>query len=265
MRRLEPEADIQRYAPVALFLNGDFFGSYSIRDRYDQWFLSGSYSIDPDDLVFAGRRIGRSGFTLHGDEAIAEEFLEVERFIRSEDLSSPEALAYVERHLDLENYMSYMITGIFLNYTDWGTGKHRRVWRSTGDLSETHPSLDGRWRWLPLDLDGTFVRGGPVDQNHLRDIIESRRYLLTFLLENEAFEERFRQRFEEALGTELHPERTALLLEDYVAHISPGLRSDHDRLYGIASEAWDGHVEGLREFLTQRPDEVRRHLEEFFG
>ena len=260
MRQLLPAADIQRYAPVALFINGDFFGSYSLRDRYDQWFLSEGYGVRPEDVTI----VGGSGSVVHGDDRFGVEFSEIERFVRTEDLTSDAALAHVEKHLDLDNYIAYMINGMFLNYTDWGTGKHRRVWRSTHEMLHIHPSLDGRWRWLPLDLDGTFVRGGPPDQNHVGPIIASGRYMLTYLLANDAFAARFRERFEEALVTTLHPDATVPLLDAMAASISRGLREDHDDLYGAAPGAWEQHVAGMRRFLEERPAHVQRHLEQFF-
>ena len=264
MRRLHPSADIQRYAPVALFVNGDLFGSYSLRDRYDQWFLSEAYGVRPEDVTIVGGNVGRSGNVVHGDDRFGEEFAEIERFVRTEDLTSDAALAHIEDRLDLDNYIAYMINGMFLNYTDWGTGKHRRVWRSTQDMGDVDPALDGRWRWLPLDLDGTFVRGGPPEQDHVGPIIESGRYMLTHLLANDAFAARFRERFEEALGTTLHPHETVPLLESMAAGIPSGLREDHDDLYGASSAPWEEHVARMRNFFKERPAHVQRHLERFF-
>jgi hypothetical protein len=268
MRELHPPLDIQRYSPAALFINGEFFGRFSVRDRYDQWFLANSYDISPDNVVMY-----RGGFTpdqrgsenvIHGSVELGREFGEIVRFIRSSDMAIDENMDYVAARIDLDNYISYMITGIYLNYTDWGTGKHRLVWRAASPVEGGPEALDGRWRWLPIDLDGAFLRGGPPDLNYLTEIIESRRYLLTFLLENDAFRDRFLERFREALDTAFLPEFAGSLLDEYASALPDGLIADQSALYGGAVDRWQHDVAAMRNFLEERPAHMERHITEFF-
>lgn len=258
MRRLHPDAYIQRYAPVVLFLNGDLLGSYNVRDRYDQWFLAGIHDVDPSSIALLGGR----GVPVYGDDALGDSFRELEKYVRTADLSEPQALEFIETQMDIDNYIAYMINGIFLNYHDWGVGKHRRVWRSLDDRSDVHPSLDGRWRWLPLDLDLTFHARATVERDYLRQIASSSTYMLRYLLQNQEFSDRFLQRFREALDDTYEPKSTLALLEQLAAEIHV---ADQDGLYGRSSGSWEGHVEQMRTFLTLRPGIVQAHLEDFFA
>ena len=81
----------------------------------------------------------------------------MDQLIREGCMSNNSNYEYIRNLMDVDNYMAYMLTGIYLNYTDWGVGKHQKVWRYKTEHgsceSNTPYGLDGRWRWMPLDLD----------------------------------------------------------------------------------------------------------------
>ncbi len=183
MSRFDPDMAIQRYRAVVVFINGEFWGWYSLRDRYDSWNLSLNYSIERQDLALLRSREE----VLHGSQLDRQQFDTMVSFIRENDMSDPQNYDHAMTRMDMDQYLTYMVTGIYLNYTDWDTDKHQLVWRYTGNEADASSRFqDGRWRWLPLDLDGAFLRGGGPERDYLAEVIDGP-YLLKALLSNDEF------------------------------------------------------------------------------
>jgi hypothetical protein len=263
MRKFDSEMAIQRYRAVVVFLNGEFWGWYSLRDRYDSWFLALNYSIERQNLAL----LAGGEEVLYGNQQDRDQFNTMISFIRKNDMRDQRNYEHVKTLMDIENYLTYMVTGIYLNYTDWGTAKHQLVWRYTGTQSTAASSRfhDGRWRWLPLDLDGTFARGGGVEREYLREVIDGP-YLLNFLLLNDEFRFAFINRFADMMNTVFKPEQAVDLVEEISLQISPSLIEENVNRWGYLSSAddWYRHVDDMTFFLRERPEYARRQLIDYF-
>ncbi len=263
IRKFDSEMAIQRYRPVVVFLNGEFWGWYSLRDRYDSWYLALNYSIERQNLALL---VGGED-VLHGNQQDRDQFNTMISFIRKNDMRDQRNYEHVETLMDIENYLTYVVTGIYLNYTDWGTAKHQLVWRYTGTQATATPSRfhDGRWRWLPLDLDGTFTRGGGAERDYLQEVIDGP-YLLKFLLMNDQFRFAFINRFADMMNTVFKPEQAIDLVEEISLQLPPSLIEESVNRWGHLSSAgdWYRHIDNMTFFLRERPEYARRQLIDYF-
>ena len=264
MKEVHPDMAIQRYRPAVLFVNGEFWGLYSIRDRHDDRFLAYKYGIERNELVFIeGQDIIKAGEP--GDE---EHFLEMDNLIKRRNIADAEIYEQVKKMICIENYIAYMLTGIYLNYTDWGIDKHQHVWRYTGsnEEMEANSPFDGRWRWLPIDLDGIFARGGGPEREYLSEIVEGK-YLLGDLLKNEQFKVQFINTFADMINTVFLEEYAVQMVDDLVGQIAVSVVEENVMRWGHldSSEEWYEHIDDIRFFLKERPDIMRQHIKNYFG
>lgn len=259
IQTLDPSMLIQRYASVALFLNGEFWGYYGLRDRYDTRFLSTTFNLPEESFVMV-----RGDGAFRGDTDLAQEFVDLRNAMSREDMSDPSEYATIASAIDLENFIDYMISGIFLNYSDWGARSHRLTWRVIDPLMEESPLLDGRWRWVPLDLDQLFVWGRPAEHNMLAEVLDARSYRLGDLLENPDFERAFLKRFRDALDGPFSVQESSMTADSLAFEAPNSLLADHARIYG-------GHADrnyvlsNTLDFLRRRGAIVDGHLAEHFG
>jgi hypothetical protein len=252
-----------RNQPVLLFINGESWGIYHIRERLDSYFLADHYGIESADLVNATGMLGEQSI-LMGDIEHWEHLLE---FVDTHDLADPDNYAYIQSQVDIANLIDYNILQIYIANADW---PHQNV-------RQFRPRVQGgRWHWMFWDSDngfGAFPGGlhSRVDSNLIRHILEFNHYktggrdllLLRKLLDNPTFFEQFISRTADVLNTVLAPQSVIAHIDALAAELAPDIAYEAIRWPGLIT--WESNVEELREFARLRPDFVRRHVVEGFG
>jgi hypothetical protein len=254
--------DTQRYRPAVLFINGEYFGIYNIRDKYNELHLAAKYDISPDDIdllnIDTNTADGKKTITaLHGSSEDYEELLD---FVRSHDLRLPENYAFVRNRIDVDNLIDYVIAEIYVGNASWF--RNRKVWR--GDAAFE------KWRFLLYDLDRSF---DDPSTNELENLINGD-VLFRALLENAEFRNEFLWRFANHLNTAFKPPRITALIDDLRAgialempqHIARWKGECNGSVCGIQSmDGWEVEIQAMTEFARQRPMQIWQHLAEQFG
>ncbi len=262
MQAAHPGMDIQRYRPVMVFINGDFWGWYSLRDRYDDRYLALKYGIEGRDVAY----LEEVGVIKYGRPEDVDDFMEMDAFIRGADLTDDAAFVKVTTLMDVENYTDYLLTGIYLNYRDWGP-KHDQHWRYTGEALPSHaPSaLDGRWRWMPIDLDLSMVHSARSD--YLSTVAYSSGNYLPNFLENEQYRAYFINRFADLINTVFREEAAAALVQGVLDELPENVIQEHIKRWQNHPDldSWMADVEVIRTYLNERPQYMRGHIVDYFG
>ncbi|MCP3101548.1 CotH kinase family protein [Myxococcus sp. K15C18031901] len=254
---------LQACRPTVVFLDGEYWGLHEVRERYDEYYLAGHHGLSRKKVVI----LEGPGLLDTGEEEDVEPYRALVTFVKEHDLADPEAFAYVEARVDVDEFIDYQVAQLFLDNADW---PHNNVkfWRyRDGTPGATRAPGDGRWRWLVYDLDTAALNGPEVNSlaRVLRDesLPEDSVLLLRSLMKSPAFKARFLARFAWHLETTFAPERVLAAVDQAAAKLAPEMgehiaRWRHPR----SMEQWSVDVEGLRDFARRRPDILRRQLEE---
>ncbi|MBN1811048.1 MAG: CotH kinase family protein [Anaerolineae bacterium] len=245
--------------PVLLFINGELWGIYQLRERLDRFFLADHYGVEEADFLEAPDVRGQSDVVM-GDR---EDWDRLQQFLETHDLADPASYAYVESQVDIANFIDYNILQIYASNDDW---PHQNV-------HQFRPSVPGgRWHWMFWDSDRGFAVEpvGRVDANIMAHLLEHNdRYtggrdmlLLRKLLGNPEFREWFLSRTADLLNTTLAPPSVIGQIDTLAAGLEPDVVYEASR-WSISSN-WAANVEGLRAFARRRPDFVRQHMVEGF-
>ncbi|NPD46178.1 MULTISPECIES: lamin tail domain-containing protein [unclassified Lentimicrobium] len=150
--------DVQHVQHVILFVNGEYWGIHSIKERFDQKYLSLKYGKKDDDYVIL-RDSGKLDSGEEGDEAHYDNLLD---FVESNNMEEDENYEYVQTQIDIDNYLSYFSSEVYMGNVDWVI-TNIKFWRYKGFDKSTKSinGLDGRWRWFMFDFDLVF--GGSCD------------------------------------------------------------------------------------------------------
>jgi hypothetical protein len=147
----------QAYRQSVLFINGEFWGIYYIRERIDEESIARKYGFDSADDVELLRVgwIGRDSLYMDEEMAMYDEMWEWFNSLRDE--MTDEQYQQAQRYIDMDNFIDYYIFNIFVGNTDWPAA-HHTLWRYApagfpGDASDSNSATDGRWRWHAHDLD----------------------------------------------------------------------------------------------------------------
>ena len=237
--------------PVVLFVNGQPWGIYLLRERVDASFFEAHYSSGDFDLLDSPLRT-------ENDPRVVEEWNALLQYVATHDLADSSHYAAVQAQVDIDSLIDHAILQMYAANNDWPL-QNEYMWRRRGPT--------GRWGWILWDVDYSF---GLSPLSHVEfDMVqwilqpanadlERSTLLLRRLFDNVAFRDRFLTRLADLLNTTLRPEAV-------VAHID-GLEAEleDDIVYEIARWSspgnWRTNVEYLRHFARQRAEILRRQV-----
>jgi hypothetical protein len=243
--------------PSLLFVNGEFWGIYQIRERTDRFFLLDQYGIASADFLQQPEMPGRN--VIMGD---FEEWDNLMQFVEAGDLADPDNYAYVQSQVDIADFIDYSIIHIYAANADWPRHNIR--------LFRPHVQ-GGRWHWLFWDSDSSFgaypVRPcSYVDLDMIRQVLDFRFHrsggrdtlLLRKLMENPTFLDQFLRRTADLLNTALASDSVKTHIDTLAAEIEPDIAYETIRWSSLAD--WKSSLNELYDFAHRRPDFLRQHI-----
>lgn len=276
--------DAQKFRYVRLYINGEFWGIHSLKERGDEFMISEKYLIDKDNVSI----LDQSGYLSNGRSEDSVAFSEMMDFAVNNDLNDSANYAVISEAMDLDQYADYIISEVFIGNADW-PNNNVAIWRKqTEDRSNIFYGHDGRWRWVFYDLDGGF--GGSCDQvfvtfNGIKwALADNETYgkynrLFIALTQSDQFREQFIQRFSDILNSDFKPSVTLPKLNYLKEELDPVMLEQIERwrypsIASTLSErenevpnltAWDTVYTQLYDFLNRRAGYVRRHMQNQWG
>jgi hypothetical protein len=254
------DLETQAYQPVVVYLNGVYWGILNMREKISEHYIEAHHGIEEADLDM----LENQQELIHGD---ANHYNALLDYIESEDMTLAQSYIHIKNQIDLDDYLDYMVSELYLANVDW-PGWNLKYWRPR--------TTDGKWRWIVYDLDGGF--GGATPELHGYDNMFDfatatdgvewpnppwSTLLFRKLLENEAFFEDFINRYADYLNTIWQPELVSQKIDLIQEEIDIEMISHLER-WNFSYSDWQDAMNLLHEFSDTRVDEVRSNaLSEF--
>lgn len=278
--------DKPQYKPVVLFLNNEYWGIHSFREAMDEEYLSHKYHLKEDEITI----LDAEGQLENGAANDTLLYMNLENFISTSDMTLTSNFNVVKEQMDIDNYIDYYCSEIFLGNGDW-PNNNIKFWRknSVGVPSSTLPyGQDGRWRWIMYDLDGGFggtcsgtfptfntmaqsVATGPLFSSYTK--------LFRGLLTNNNFKIQFINRMCDLLNSTYHYNHTSIVTDSTLTQYD-NLMQEHVERWRYPSVAtdlvtrsseipsltrWNTIKNELQFYLTKRPSYQRKHMFNYFS
>lgn len=138
----------QRYREVAVFVNGEYYYTTYIREKYSEEYFHDRYGIDKDNLV-----VIKSNTAACGVETDMVLFRELYEYIDTHDFSKDEEYYALNNIMDLQSYIDFLVSNIYLMNVDVEVEETKNVvmWRTREATDDQYS--DGRWRFALYDMD----------------------------------------------------------------------------------------------------------------
>ena len=234
--------------PVLLFINGEPWGIYLMRENIDENYLRTNFDIDDATILDTPELVQR------GTNPDQSDWDYLMSFVEANDLSLADNYSFVESQIDIENYIDYNIVQMYSGNIDW---PHHNVnlFRPNTD--------DGRWRWIFWDNDSAFALNqvSKLDENMVEFATHPEvegTTLLAKLMENPEFRVQFSARADLLLSSVLAPENVSQHIDQLAAELEPNILHETGRWGNALS--WEQSIAELHEFAEKRPDIMREHL-----
>jgi len=256
----------QNFQAVIVFVNGEYWGLHTIRDRIDENYLSYKFNLHKDsfDIIDGNPSTVSAYETIHGENS---DYIDLISFVKDNDLSIDSNYLHIISKIDIDNFIDYYSIEIFFANHDWPI-HNMKIWRKK----------NGKWRFLLYDLDGGFTgnkRDYTLDMFSRLSNEENcgncgnspdATLLYRSLMKNTKFNQKFIARYNEIIRQYMNPDRT-LAIVDSITEIYHTNMQDHINRWRYPWSLkghWERDIEkNIKEFLRNREAHTLQNLNNY--
>lgn len=238
----------QDYIRCNVFLNGEYWGVYSLVQAYDEQYIHNQYNIPIDEIEF-------------NENLLPEELMEL---VENEaGLTDDKLYDTLLERIDVKSYIDYYASMIYIDHYDW-LHYNGYMWKST-KASADNPYQDGKWRWMLYDTErcendyeaNTFTNG--LVNNWHDDPIAN------VLMKNEEFREQFVTGFMDLANTVFKKENVYEQMDRILATYSQAIEAQGIRWGDDWADEVYEELDEIREFYDKRFEYITGYLKEEFS
>lgn len=252
---------IQRAKPTVLFLNGEYWGLYNIRERFTAEYVHNYYNVDSDNVWIIDAETSQEG----GQEAL-DEYFAMKAAIEDSDLSNDEVYEAMTAPIDMQSLMDFLCFNLFVGNTDIDFNQNTALWRTIEQDEGIYG--DCKWRFMVFDVDECM---------DAYDLEESRGWIEDFalfqtpfvqrLLQNEGFRRQLFSTMVDMMNTDLDYDTIHEKLMEWktiyktqnVKTIQRFFRMDY------TEETFDEKIERMDRFFEHREEFILQELKSAYG
>lgn len=228
MQRLvkETNCDYMAYTPVIVFLNGDYFGEYELREVLNSDWVENNfdYNADSVDVLTENYLEG-----LNANDGNLDAFNEMYNTLMAADPASPDFFDLADSLIDLENFADYIIAETYYGNGDWSNNQANNIkyWHYPGK----------KWRMMLMDLDfGYGLYGATANDNFLNHTVNNNFVYLDNicikLYANTQFRNYFIDRYADLINTVWQQPNVSNMGNAMINEVAPWIPRHHTRWSG---------------------------------
>lgn len=220
-----PELITQDFQYVALYLNGEFFGIFCMKERLNADTYAEKIHVPEEtcQVVSAGNGLGR-------------DFMALYQYAYSHDMTDPECFAYMEERVDFDSVIDWTVFEAYSGNPD-----------ISGNVRYAYSSEEGKWRFCLYDLDWAFGQG----RLSFTRLLTGRSHYNVFfnaLIRNPVFRDRFLSRTAELLDGVLANDHVFARIDELAAIVEPEMPREKEK-WGSSVKAWRQRLGYLKTYL----------------
>lgn len=242
------DVNTQRFVRCNVFLDGEYWGVYSLAEVYSEEYIENHYGIPKDEVIF-------------NDGLLPEELsILCENY---ESLSAEELYDELIQKIDVDSFIDYYASMLYIDSYDW-LPHNGQMWRSA-TVSEDNPYQDGKWRWMVYD---TETAEKVYDRNTFEEGIVTTwktDKLVQILMTNEEFRQKFVTVFMDLANVTFEESHVINVIDTVFSGYSQAVEAQGVRWGGDWAEDVYVDIEKLYEFFGERFEYASAYLKEEFA
>lgn len=262
--------DIQGAEPCILFIDGEFWGFYFIREKLDDEYIESHYGIDKNNVTFL-----KNG-ECEGSADVAAEYAEFCKWAADADMTVAENYQRVCDTIDIQSFIDYIAIETYINNHDWAIDymNNWQMWRSDSTVPG-NSYADGKWRFMLYDTDlSTGLYQDPTMMYNFDSLNSMYRGDAEFnfvplfynLIKNEDFREKFRSTYLEIMTSCFDPDTVNAKITEYNDKYRTAITATNTRFgQEWVNANYDKELDILRTFFNKRPECAEFYLDLLLG
>lgn len=242
---------VQAYKSVILYINGNYWGVYNIREQVDDDFISNNFNVSNEGANIV--RIDNDITTGDG-----KQYFDLLNYLSTHDISKDSNYKYVKTRLNIESYVDFWVA---------------ENWVTNNDIVNTrffwHPDIDsGRINMIFYDLDfamwnynSNYFSFSVKPEGMSRLMVST--LMMRKLIENNEFKQTFLERLSYQLSNVWNEQRVLTRIDEIYNSLSPEMKRNQER-WGMTYNSWKDNVEILKNYTKLRRNYILTQAKSFF-
>lgn len=255
----------QEYKPYVLYLNGEYWGVYFMKEKRNRFFVAQHENIEDSEnmtIMNASTKVN------HGTK---DEWVALMAYVNSHDLSNADNYKYVTDRVDVDSFMDYMVCEIYVANSDYANIQYYKL-------------PNGKWKWIYFDFcwgwnsSSDFPNASHPTLTMRRKSTNAGSDLLNALLKNAKWKDAFCRRMAWAIKNIYTDERVNAKIDELYAALEPEIRREREKFNqstfmggqqpAVNLGSYDGfvnNVNGIRNFQAKRAAVVKANFKAELG
>lgn len=241
------DIDKQDYRSVVVYINGEYWGLYNIREKTDSSYIETHRGYTKDEIDF----IQNKSAVIEGS---IDNYNELLNYVKKTDMTTEEAYKYVDSVIDLQELMNYWVVETYYGQTDPANIK---FYKGEG----------GKWRWILYDLDQTFTTASIRWELPFSSVVPGHGYttnptLMQNLIKNPKIRTMYIETFAYHLKNTFEPDRMIGILDSMTKNIESEMPYHISRWYQesiktsqytiLSMDHWRSNLSSLKTMIKLR-------------
>ena len=267
--------DYQRGRYVVVYYNGKYYGVHDLRERNNEYYYETKYGLDASDIDLIDANNDASAGSATDYKAMIE-------WLQSNELTSDANYQKIADQIDVDNYMNYMQSEMFVNNGDWPHNNMKK-WRVASQKS--------KWKWFLYDVDFGFGAGyntqnsnvfsyvtnangtngmgmgmmpGMGGQQQTSGSISEHTILMIRLLQNEGFKNAFINRFCVLLSMNFSADRLVKRIDELQSQVQAEVARDAE-FWNYDAASMSSNLEKIKSFAQTRQQTIMSEMQQYFS
>lgn len=258
--------DYQRGRYVIVYYNGAYYGIHDMRERNNEYYYETKYGLDANDIDL----IDANNDASSGSSADFEDLM---AWLQSNSLNTEANYKHVADQIDIDNFINYMQTEMFVNNRDWPHNNMKK-WRVASQKT--------KWKWFLYDTDFGFGTNYSMDNTNIFSYVTKSggtnmmggfgaggssgesTLLMRRLLEYLPFARAFVNRFCVLLVTQFNSERLLKMINDLQSQVESEMARDQE-FWGFDVAGMENDLATIKNFAQTRQEKIAAEMETYFS
>ena len=250
------DLDMQDYQPVALYINGSYYGISNLRDKMNSDYAANKFDVDKDKMNVIKYSVANKGSYSNFNKLV--------QYIKSHDCSRKDVYEYLKTQIDMQEVVNYWIVQSFFGNTDLGNVKY---WNSdkTG------------WRYMLYDIDWAIYYSNRAYNYPIANVkVPAATYhfasidIVRSLYRNAEFRALYLSTFGKHLNSTFKPDRFNKIIDELAKEIEDEVPYHSQRWSGTNSSlgsvtTWKRNIENFKNRYKARYNYVKSSIRTNFS
>lgn len=242
---------VQAYKSVALYINGNYWGIYNIREKVDDDFIANNFNVNPEDANIV--RIDNNVTT-----GSSKKYSDLLNYVTSHDMTKTESYNHVKNEMNIDSYIDFWVA---------------ENWVTNNDIVNTrfywHPNVNnGKINMIFYDLDfamwnhNTNYYAFSTNPNGMSRLNVSTT-LMRALMQNSEFKNDYKERVCYQYKNIWNEKNVLNKIDEIYNDLKPEMERNQLR-WSQTMKNWEDEVEYLRDYTKKRESYFKSTTKSFF-